>query len=416
MVGDGKEFVEKEPNDDVTTAERIELNSSVSGIISGPTDVDYYRFAGKRGQRVVFSCLTTSIDSRLLAEIQVYQGDRLLVSNRNYHHNDALCDVVLPLDGDYGRPRICSFSYTYAGTDCYYRLTVSTAPWIDAIHPCVVERGKPTDVTVYGRNLPGGKPDPDRGDRWPGIGQADLSRHAAARGADHGCGNPTRLQRLHSPQASMLDGFEVRLQNESGRSNGFLLALANPPVVLDNEANDTPKTAQAVTLPCEIAGRIEKKGDRDWYVFPAKKGQVVSIELYGDRLGALLDLSLLIRNAKTEKTVVELDDTIEVMSPHFYSATDDPPRYRFVAPADGDYQVLVRAGTPLFRPGRATSIGCGSRRSSRTSASWPCRRGAIFRTRPLSAVVVSKRSRFMSGGSMVGTATSLSPRRDCRRA
>ena len=48
--------------------------------------------------------------------------------------------------------------YTQGGPDYFYRLSISTAPWIDAVFPPVVEAGKATQVTIYGRNLPGGQP------------------------------------------------------------------------------------------------------------------------------------------------------------------------------------------------------------------------------------------------------------------
>ena len=48
-------------------------------------------------------------------------------------------------------------------------------------------------------------------------------------------------------------------------------------------------------LPCEIAGRIEKKGDRDWYSFSAQKGDVYSIEVYGERLGSPVDMYFVLR-------------------------------------------------------------------------------------------------------------------------
>ena len=37
--------------------------------------------------------------------------------------------------------------------------------------------------------------------------------------------------------------------------------------------------------PCEIAGRIDKRGDRDWYAFNAKKGETFVIDLWADRIG-----------------------------------------------------------------------------------------------------------------------------------
>src|SRR5205823_1077085 len=72
-----------------------------------------------------------------------------------------------------------------------------------------------------------------------------------------------------APPSAFLDGFEYRIRNPVGASNPALLMFARAPVVIENEANDTPETAQKVSVPCEIAGRIEKKHDRDWYAFTA---------------------------------------------------------------------------------------------------------------------------------------------------
>jgi hypothetical protein len=112
-------------------------------------------------------------------------------------------------------------------------------------------------------------------------------------------------------------------------------------VVLDNEANDTAETAQVVTLPCEIAGRIEKKRDRDWYKFHAKKGDVWTIEVYGDRLGSPVDMYYTLR-PDGAKTGQEFDDNPDTLHPtQFFTRTDDPAPQRFVAPADGDFLLQV---------------------------------------------------------------------------
>ena len=153
--------MEKEPNNDVPEAQRVEMNTTINGVISAPTDVDYYVFAGKKGQRVVISCLCSSIDSKMNAGIEVFDAaDRRLAENRNYHGDDALTDVTVPADGDY-YVRIFEFTHLQGGPDSFYRLSITTAPWIDAVYPMAVEPGKPATVTVYGRNLPGGKPDPN---------------------------------------------------------------------------------------------------------------------------------------------------------------------------------------------------------------------------------------------------------------
>jgi hypothetical protein len=336
-VGDLKEVNEVEPNNDVPEAQRVEINTTVNGVVSAPTDVDYYIFAGKKGQRVVVSCLAAAIDSKLYPALHLYRrGGAPLAFNRDYDGYNAVVSAELPADDDY-YVRVFAFTYTQGGPEHFYRLSISTAPWIDAVYPPVVEPGKETRVTVYGRNLPGGKPDPSAVVDGTVLEKATLTVKAPKEDA---------LGRLRftghvPPRSSGLNGFEYRLKNDAGTSNPYFLSFAQAPVVLDNENNDTPQTAQEVTLPCEIAGRIEKKRDRDWYKFHAKKGEVYTIEVYGDRLGSPLDLYYTLRPADA-KTGQEFDDNPDTLHPtQFFTRSDDPPRQRFVAPADGAYLLQV---------------------------------------------------------------------------
>jgi hypothetical protein len=339
VVGDLPETTEKEPNNDVGEAQQIPLNSTVHGAITTPTDVDYFRFAGKKGQRVVVSCLASSIDSKLHASVEVYdKAGTLLGSNRNYQGSDALLDVTPAEDGDCF-VRVNSFAYLQGTFEHSYRLTVSAAPWIDAVFPQVLEPGKATQVTVYGRNLPGGQPAPEAV-----VDGRPLEKMTATVTAP---ADPVARQRLAyrghvAPVVGATDGFEYRVRNKVGTSNPFLLTFAQAPVVLDAGDNDTPEKAQTVNVPCEIAGRIEKKRDRDWYSFAAKKGDVLSIELYGDRLGAPLDLYAVLRSGGPKgNQIQELDDSNEQMPAQFFARSDDPPRYAFKVPADGTYLLMV---------------------------------------------------------------------------
>ncbi|HEY7428682.1 MAG TPA: PPC domain-containing protein, partial [Gemmataceae bacterium] len=334
VAGDLNEALEKEPNNDVEQAQRVELNTTVNGSMANPTDVDYYVFAGKKGQRVVFSCLASTIDSRFHPGIEVYDGKgKQLASGRDYNNNDALTDCTLPDDGDYF-VRLFHFTHTQGTAEHFYRLSISTAPWIDAIFPCVVEPGKTTAVTIYGRNLPGGKSEPSAV-----VDARVLEKITVNVTAPSNAGPQLAFSGLTAPKMAALDGFEYRVRNNAGLSNPFLITLAHAPVVLDNGNNDTPETAQAVPLPCEIAGHVEKQRDRDWYTFTAKKGEVYNIDILSDRLGAPTYMYFMLRDAKTD--LKESDDNPDILSRKFYARSEDPQTYRFVVPADGKYQLLV---------------------------------------------------------------------------
>jgi hypothetical protein len=349
VIGELNEAVEKEPNNDVPQAERLELNTTVNGVIAAPTDVDYFVFAGKAGQRVLASVLASSVDSRLHPAVEIYDGaGKPLAFNRRYQGNDALADCRLPTDGDY-YVRLYEFTHTQGSPEHFYRLTVTTAPWIDAIYPPVVEPGKTATLTVYGRNLPDGQPDPAAV-----LDGRVLERAAVTVEARN---DPVTSQRLRyggqvTPPMAGLDGIEYRLRNASGTSNPYFLPFAKAPVVLDNQANDAPNAAQVVSVPCEIAGRIEKRRDRDWYAFAAKKGETYLIEVLCERLGAPADLHVLLRSPDTKQNLADLDDNADTLTPiRFFTRTDDPPAYRFSVPADGQYQLLVASRDADTRAG-----------------------------------------------------------------
>lgn len=344
VVGDVAEVLEKEPNDDVPKAQKIELNTTINGLVPAGTDVDYYMFSGTKGQRVVIDCRTSSIDSKLPVELELFApGGQLLGSNRGYEGNDAVLDVVLQSDGEY-YVRVCSFTYTQGGPEYFYRLTIGAMPWIDAVFPPVVEAGKVTKVTLFGRNLPKGTLDPGSLQDGKPLEKATVFVKA-----------PKESDRLGyrghvAPARGVLDGFEYRTKNEAGSSNGVLVHFAKAPVVLEDRDNDTPEKAQKVTLPCEIAGMIEKKGDVDWYAFEGKKGQILDIESFGDRFGSPVDLYFVLQDDKG-KTITRQDENAEITANQFYTRTDDPPRYRFVVPADGEYRLMVSSQYAFMQSG-----------------------------------------------------------------
>jgi Bacterial pre-peptidase C-terminal domain len=334
VVGDLQEFNEQEPNDDLPKAQKITVNSTVNGTIAIGTDVDYYLFAGTKGQRIVVSCLTTSIDSKLPAVIALYSmSGTLLGDNKGYKNNDALVGAVLPADGEY-YVRVASFTYTQGGPDYFYRLSVSTAPWIDAVFPPCIEPGNEVKVTVYGRNLPGGVPDPSSLHDGRVLEKAIVTVKAPSQRdakAFHG---------YVPPLAATVDPFSLSLKNEAGTSNNFMMTLAAAPVVLESGTNDSRAKAQRVAAPCEIAGQIEKKNNRDWYSFSAMAGQVLTIEVFGDRVGSPVDMYFALYNDKGT-LVTEQDDNPDITANQFYRRTDDPPTYRFTVPADGEYKLMV---------------------------------------------------------------------------
>lgn len=349
VVGELPEVLEKEPNNDIEQAQRIPLNSTVNGNLVNGQDVDYYVFTGKKGDRVVLSVLASSIDSKFHPEIQLYSKEgKRLASGRDYLDRDAVCDAVLPADGDY-YIRLFEFTHATGGTEHFYRLTASTGPWIDVIYPPMIEPGKSVSVIFWGRNLPGGKPDPNAQYQGSTLERLETTVTAPS--------DPQSRSRLNysgriPPRSGSLDGFEYRLKGTQGHSNPVLFTYATAPVVVDNEKPRTAATAQPITIPCEIAGRVERRGDRDWYLFQAKKGEVWQIELTSERIGSPTPMFFVLRKASTSTDLHESVDNPNSGHLKFFQRSDDPQPYRFQVPEDGQYQLLVasRLADVVFGP------------------------------------------------------------------
>lgn len=361
VVGEFPELNEREPNNDVPEAQRVDVGTTVNGVITNPTDVDYFLFTGKKGQRVIVSCLSSSIDSRARPMIEVYDtSGRKLVLNRNYNESDALTDLVVPADGDY-LIRLFQFTYLSGGPDHGYRLTVSTAPWIDAVFPPAVDPGKPAQVTLYGRNLPGGQPSGFTIDGRP-IEKAAVTVTPPA--------DPLAAQRLAlrdriAPGTALQDGFEYRVKGPGGTSNPVPIYFTHEKMVLKKNTGGTrPETAEPVTTPCEVVGMLHKRGERDWYSFEAKKGDTLFLDLAAERIGSPADFYFTVHNSTGKFDMVgpEYDDDQDTLHPsEFYTRTADPAPLKFTAPADGKYLVAVgcRESTYLYGPQTAYRLRVG---------------------------------------------------------
>jgi hypothetical protein len=75
-------------------------------------------------------------------------------------------------------------------------------------------------------------------------------------------------------------------------------APADPFAKVDEaEPNDSPTTAQKVTLPASIHGSIARAGDVDYYRFEAKSGQEVGVQVLTGAIGSKLEPVLVLTDA-----------------------------------------------------------------------------------------------------------------------
>ena len=293
-VGTLPTVMEKEPNNDFAKPQKIELNSTVTGVITGE-DVDNFAVDAKQGQRLsvvieglrlgraMFDPCVTIFDSQ--HHQLAYCDDQSLV------RQDCIAQLDVPADGTY---IISLRDSTYGGSDkCHYRLHVGSYPQPIAVFPL---GGRPGEVVQF---------------HFLGDIKGDFTRDV-------------RLPDVATPQFMLLpedpQGFAAA---------GLPVRVSSLPNVTEAESHGKMAEAQPIETPGAVNGVINTPGEIDFYRFAAKKGEVLDIHCYARQLRSPLD------------SVVQ----VFRIGKNFIAENDDaggPDSYlRFTAPEDGDYAVNV---------------------------------------------------------------------------
>jgi hypothetical protein len=337
------EVREAEPNDTPEQAQPVPINCAINGTSDGDGD-DFYRFRLKKGERVTIDCQAFRLDSTLRGSmtLSTAEGKELAQSKPYYDQTDPFIDFIAPADGDYV---LRLHDATFAG-GLPYRLVISNRPQIENVFPPAVVPGEKTELTLLGRNLPGGRPAPE----WI-VDRQPLDRLVVP------FTSPSDARLLQGfdfitalPSASLnargLQRWPPALDNAL---NPITLAFADAPLTIEHEPNDTAATAQTIVLPTFICGRFDKPGDADWYTFTAKAGEPIQIDLLCERLGLPGDPFVLVTDTKGNE-VASLDD--HGINFNSLAQNNRDPLGSFTAPATGTYRLLVqdryRHGGPRF--------------------------------------------------------------------
>lgn len=138
--------------------------------------------------------------------------------------------------------------------------------------------------------------------------------------------------RLLSSADCPLGEHPLRLTGPTGVSDLRTVQIGPYPHTVEAEPNNRVEAAQPLDLGITVHGLIEQ-GDIDLYRVPLRKGQRLSAEVVGLRLGGFLfDPWLAVRDADGN-LLAESDDT---------ALLHQDPLLSILAPADGDYFVQIR--------------------------------------------------------------------------
>jgi hypothetical protein len=138
--------------------------------------------------------------------------------------------------------------------------------------------------------------------------------------------------RLKIAADASLGEHTMRLRTATGVSDLKTFSVGPYPVIDEKEPNGNFKEPQKIGLNVTVAGVITNE-DVDYFSVELKKGQRLSLELEGIRLGtSLFDAYIAVLDTKRFE-IVSADDTALLMQDPFLS---------MIAPEDGTYIIMVR--------------------------------------------------------------------------
>ncbi len=352
QISGQNEFNSTDPNATLAQANAVSLETTINGR-SKAENSDFFKFTAKQGQRVLINCWSRRLDSRMNGSLVLLDAKgRELASSHEVNRRDPMIDFSVPADGDYVL-RVHDFLYR-GGDEYFYRVSLSTAPYVDFVFPNAGLPGNKSEYTLYGRNLPNGTASDVKSLDGKPLDQLKMQIELPS---DPVVQRQLPITDCVEPQDSGMDGFAYRVTNSQGQqSNTVLIGYATAPVVLEQEPNNEPSQAQKLNVPCEVIGQFNPRGDQDWYTFDAKKGEVYWLDCVSERLGLPTDPYMLIQRVKkddkgveTVSEVAEVDDAKAVnkgdgaqgMAADYETSTNDPT-YKLIVGEDSTYRVLIR--------------------------------------------------------------------------
>ncbi|MGA0133639.1 MAG: hypothetical protein ACO3ND_04715 [Opitutales bacterium] len=299
---------EVEPNTEFAQAQPVPLGSTVEGVVLSE-DVDYYKVAVKKGQRISvqvdalrLGAIPQGAMDPYVAILDQARFEKAFSDDTILHRQDGYCSFVAEYDGDY---YVMVRESSYRGSaNSFYRLHVGDFPRPDAIYPA------------------GGK-----------VGTKLQVRFVE--------GRESFSEEVQLPAEEDAE-FMLLPRSRANTPSGNIFRLSSFDNTLEAEPNDAAEQGTlAVEAPAyALNGIIEKPGDVDYFRIPLKKGQIIEGRAYAQTFGS------------------PLDPTVTVLSPagRALTSNDDgggmrrlDSRFRLNVPADGVY--VVRVSDHLERGG-----------------------------------------------------------------
>ena len=297
FVGPYPAVVEKEPNNDFATAQKIELNHTIAGQIKGE-DVDYFVVSLKSGQRLSVEAESIRLGTFFDSLIAVYDSEKKEIAvcdDTELFSQDGFLTVAAPTDGDY-YVMIRDSAYNSSGNH-HYRLHIGEFDRPQMMFPAGGKSGQKLTSKMFERPMP------------------DVESLVEREATEFQLPDFATTSEVFGDGPSPLPLRVSEFEN------------FNCP---DDAQNFSFKDAIEISTPIAINGRLATPGKHHFYKFTAKKNQKLAVDVFAKRIGSPLDPIINVFDEKN-KSLIASDD-----------ATVKPDSFLvFNPPADGTYSVRL---------------------------------------------------------------------------
>ncbi len=288
VVGDLPEVLEDEERSTPGCPQPVTLPVTINGRMFPRADLDEYRFTACAGDIVSCEVVSHRLGHKLDARLQLFTATGDLVAEADDHVGpDSLLITTMPEDGDYVL-RIHDIAFE-GGQDFVYRLSLRTGPCVTHIFPAGANQQAGADVRLYG----------------VGLSEQGFVDFRTSWSESGGWSMPEGVNRFCPFRSS--DTSEI----------------------VDVEATNDA-SAERITLPVVINGRVQERGDVDEFVFTAAKGEAFVFDVSGRRLTSPITTVVTVHDSAGAQVARHQGDGL----------------LQFTAGSDGDHTLRV---SELFR-------------------------------------------------------------------
>ncbi len=302
---------EQAKNNTPDLAQSVNLPATLCGAIESAEDVDYFKFRIDQPQTVQFHCVSMRLQDKIhdlqshvdpiIAIKDAVTGSTIAMAN-----NDFAADPLL--SHEFSRPGeylIEVRDVRYQGNRYWeYAIETSAKPFVAQVFP----------IGLSTQNA---------------VSEMELVT----------VGNIASQMATFKPAQKLTPGpQEIQVAIGETLSNPISVVASDLPCLMESaDPNNTAATAQNVSIPCGINGRIEAPNDIDCFRFSAKKGDRLTFEVVARRRQSQLDSILRILKEDGSQ-LTEVDDLRRWNRMNY----QDSELEFWSAPADGNYVVEIR--------------------------------------------------------------------------